>query len=105
MPRPKKNKNSAVVAAPDTPSAQLFSEMPKSSKLNKANLLEDSDDEGDAPADAPAFTVNEEFAKRFEYNKKREEIQRCMLRRRPLHTCAVLTAAASGGKVQEAGRV
>lgn len=79
MPRPKKNKNKAP--APDTPSAQLFAEMPKTPKLNKANLLEDSDDEDTGFATAqqsPAFKVNADFARRFEHNKKREEMQRCM---------------------------
>ncbi|EKD13644.1 uncharacterized protein L3040_004138 [Drepanopeziza brunnea f. sp. 'multigermtubi'] len=53
----------------------------------KANLLDDSDsgsssDKSDGGAqieldiDEPEFQVNQEYAKRFEYNKKREERQR-----------------------------
>ncbi|RSM00507.1 hypothetical protein CEP52_009072 [Fusarium oligoseptatum] len=45
----------------------------------KRNLLDDSDsdsDDGGAAVAAPGFRVNEEFARRFEHNKKREERQR-----------------------------
>ena len=49
----------------------------------RKNLLVDSDsseDESDGGAPVEnGFKVNEEFAKRFEYNKKREELSRCML--------------------------
>lgn len=50
----------------------------KSSKVSKRNLLDDSDsdsDDGGATV-GDAFKVNEEYARRFEYNKKREEKQR-----------------------------
>jgi protein KRI1 len=52
-------------------------------------LLEDSSSESEADdghggvlgtgsaAEAPAFKINEEYARRFEYNKKREELQQC----------------------------
>ncbi|KAF4974924.1 hypothetical protein FZEAL_8254 [Fusarium zealandicum] len=45
----------------------------------KRNLLDDSDSEsedGGAAVVAPELKVNEEFARRFEHNKKREERQR-----------------------------
>lgn len=45
----------------------------------KRDLLDDSDSEsedGGAAVTAPHFSVNEEFARRFEHNKKREEQQR-----------------------------
>lgn len=45
----------------------------------KANLLEDSgsdDEDGGAALAAPELKVNEEYARRFEHNKKREERQR-----------------------------
>lgn len=48
----------------------------------RKNLLVDSDSSGDEESDsggAPLdteFKVNEEYAKRFEYNKKREELSR-----------------------------
>ena len=38
----------------------------------------DSDDEGGASLN-PGFKVNEEYARRFEHNKKREEKHRCKL--------------------------
>jgi hypothetical protein len=52
---------------------------------NKPNLLDDSDSDsssedgsvGGAKLEEPEFKVNEEYAKRFEHNKKREELQRC----------------------------
>jgi len=52
-------------------------------KLNKSNLLDDSDssseDEsrGGALLEEPGFKINAEYAKRFEHNKKREELHRC----------------------------
>jgi protein KRI1 len=55
---------------------------PKQAEARK-NLLVESDSSGDdsdsggAPLDA-GFKVNEEYAKRFEYNKKREELARRM---------------------------
>jgi hypothetical protein len=58
-----------------------------SSKQSKANgeplakrpkLLTDGGDSESSSSDAeePVFKINEEFAKRFEHNKKREELQR-----------------------------
>lgn len=46
----------------------------------KRNLLDDSESESDgggAPVGDTPFTVNEEYARRFEHNKKREERHRC----------------------------
>ncbi|KAG6005057.1 hypothetical protein E4U21_000513 [Claviceps maximensis] len=50
-------------------------------KKSKRNLMDDSDsdsdsDEGGAQLDNSGFKVNEEYARRFEYNKKREERQK-----------------------------
>ncbi len=49
----------------------------------KRKLLDDSDsdseDGGAAVQQDSSFKVNEEYARRFEYNKKREERQRCKL--------------------------
>ncbi|KAF5021045.1 hypothetical protein F66182_6923 [Fusarium sp. NRRL 66182] len=48
-------------------------------KNSKRNLLDDSDSEsedGGAAVAGPDFKVNEDFARRFEHNKKREERQR-----------------------------
>ena len=52
---------------------------------NKPNLLDDSDSDsssedgsvGGAKLEDAEFKVNEEYAKRFEHNKRREELQRC----------------------------
>jgi protein KRI1 len=51
----------------------------------KPNLLEDSDSTsssdddsvGGAKLDELEFKINEEYAKRFEHNKKREELHKC----------------------------
>jgi protein KRI1 len=52
----------------------------KGPKAAKRNLLDDSDsdsDNGGAQLGKTDFKVNEEYARRFEYNKKREERQKC----------------------------
>lgn len=54
-------------------------EKTKEKAAKKVNLLDDSDsddEDGGANIAAPQLKVNEEFAKRFEHNKKREEMQR-----------------------------
>ncbi|TQN71621.1 Protein kri1 [Colletotrichum shisoi] len=54
-------------------------ESKKEKAPKRVNLLDDSDsDEDDGGADiaTPQLKVNEEYAKRFEHNKKREELQR-----------------------------
>jgi protein KRI1 len=51
----------------------------------KPNLLDDSDSTssseddsvGGAKLEGPGFNINEDYAKRFEHNKKREELQKC----------------------------
>ncbi|TGZ82043.1 Krr1-domain-containing protein [Ascodesmis nigricans] len=83
MPRPKKNKLPQLV--PDTPSAQLLAEKPKTPlsaiAKKKAELFDDSDSDAEfhsavqSPADG-AFKVNQDYARRFEHNKKREELHR-----------------------------
>lgn len=71
MPRKMKNKvgaqgNLEAEPAPDRPAKRV-----------KIFDQSDSEDSGDG-TDGVDLKVNEEFAKRFEYNKKREELQRCM---------------------------
>jgi protein KRI1 len=45
----------------------------------KAKLLDNTDDEdSDNDAGGASLKVNEDYARRFEYNKKREEQHRCM---------------------------
>lgn len=60
----------------------------KDHKAAKRNLLDDSDSDSDngGAAVESGFKVNEEFARRFEHNKKREEQHRrtwpnCSLRK------------------------
>jgi len=60
----------------------------------KPNLLDDSDSAsssdddsvGGAKLEEPEFKVNEEYAKRFEHNKKREELHKCWYFYSILHT-------------------
>lgn len=50
------------------------------SKAKKPSLLEDSDSSDSESGGAelnPEFNINEEYARRFEHNKKREELHRC----------------------------
>jgi hypothetical protein len=54
----------------------------ESPRLNKSNLLDDSDsssedESGGAALEDTGFKINAEYAKRFEYNKKREEKLKC----------------------------
>jgi protein KRI1 len=54
----------------------------ESTKPTKRKLLDDSDsdsDDGGAAVEGSGFAVNQEYARRFEHNKKREERQRCRL--------------------------
>lgn len=59
------------------------------SKTSKRKLLDDSDSDSDEGGGAPiqdsGFGVNQEYARRFEHNKKREEKQRCELLREALN--------------------
>lgn len=55
-----------------------------SSKNPVKRLFEDDDDEDGAnafggPTGGASFKINEEFAKRYDHNKNREERQRCKL--------------------------
>ena len=63
------------------------SPQPKRAKLLLDDENSDSDgsqmrgvsiSKGSANSGNTGFTVNEEFARRFEHNKKREELHRCM---------------------------
>jgi protein KRI1 len=54
------------------------------SKKMRTLMDDDSSDSGDDAGGVPigkssesSFKINEDFAKRFEYNKKREEVARC----------------------------
>lgn len=51
---------------------------PNERPSKKAKLLDDSDVESDNDDGGVSLKINEEYAKRFEYNKKRDERFRCM---------------------------
>jgi protein KRI1 len=52
---------------------------PKSTLLYDSDSASSSEDEsgGGAKLADPGFKINEEYAKRFEHNKKRAELHRC----------------------------
>jgi protein KRI1 len=61
------------------PKSQTAATKDKSSNPNKRKLLDDSDsdsDNGGAAIGGSSLKVNEEYARRFEHNKKREEKQK-----------------------------
>lgn len=92
MPRKMKNK-SLNDLTPATPSAQLLAEKPKTPATEKTptaskkkNIFdEDNSDDGAEFVSAQqspekpelVLKVNEEYARRFEHNKKREELHKC----------------------------
>jgi protein KRI1 len=51
---------------------------PKASMLHDSDSASSSDESGGGvKLDEPGFKINEEYAKRFEHNKKRAELHRC----------------------------
>jgi protein KRI1 len=66
----------------------------------KAKLLDNTDDEdSEAEAGDAGFQVNEEYARRFEHNKKRAEQHR---RRQSMHLGAAhMLTVCSGGKIRQ----
>ncbi|PSN68193.1 Krr1-domain-containing protein [Corynespora cassiicola Philippines] len=77
MPRPKKNKSDAGLKR-DLDEDVVKADAPEKRPAKKVKLLDDSDDDSDADADVGGVSlkVNEEYARRFEHNKKREEQHR-----------------------------
>jgi len=76
MPRPKSAKARAAQAHRDANNANNapLGERP----AKKAKLLDLSDDDSDTDDDGGiSLKVNEDYARRFEHNKKRAERQRC----------------------------
>lgn len=69
--------------------------------VRKPSLFDDSDDESDGGA---KLQVNAEFAKRFEHNKKREELHRCkylvMSTSHPVSRQSLTKPRYSGGEIQ-----
>lgn len=76
-----------VICSFVTPEAYFFVNMEPPSKRARKLLDDDSSsDSGDESGGVPigkqspddsAFKVNEDYARRFEHNKKREEMQKC----------------------------
>ncbi len=90
-PRSKSRKSTMPKRKADTVSQTLSDSDSKKVKrdegvsLKKAVLLDDSDSasgsedesDGGAQLEQSGFKINESFARRFEHNKRREELQRC----------------------------
>lgn len=77
---------------------------PPLKKQRKALLDDGSDESGDEGgvnlAEGQEFKINEEYARRFEHNKKREELQRCAHSPNQLPLPCILTAwFCSGGQI------
>ncbi|ODA82577.1 hypothetical protein RJ55_01084 [Drechmeria coniospora] len=63
-------------AAASASAAKSGTADPKRSKMNLLDDSESDSDDGGAQLQGTSFKVNEEYAKRFEHNKKREERQK-----------------------------
>lgn len=78
-------RKAASLGLPASASSSKKSRHAETNQLSKPSLLDDSgsssagEDEsvGGVELDPSAFKINEEYAKRFEYNKKREDLHRC----------------------------
>ncbi len=87
MPKRKVDALSSISSSTNTKKAKP--DLSKSTEPKKApTLLVDSDfesssedetDLGGVPLEEQSFKINEEYAKRFEHNRKREELRRCGL--------------------------
>lgn len=76
------------------------------SKKQKKVLWDDdsSDEDGGVSLNVDKdgeFKINEDYAKRFEYNKKREELARCMYRAVQSVMAGLLTHLDSGTKARQ----
>lgn len=68
----------------------------------KAKLLDNTDDEeSGADEGGASLKVNEDYARRFEYNKKREEQHRRMFSCAPVPSHAMSLTVGSRGKVRQ----
>jgi hypothetical protein len=96
MPRPKKAANGVKHSlGDDFVPLKTADERP----AKKAKLLDDSDEESGNEDGGVALKVNEEYAKRFEHNKKRAERHR--RKPNPILIFSVVSNDHSGGKVRQ----
>jgi protein KRI1 len=79
-------------------------ESSKPSLLDDNDSASSSDDDsvGGAKLEQPDFKINEEYAKRFEHNKKREELHKCSY---SAHQYKFVLSPSSGGEIPKAGEV
>jgi len=84
MPKRKADSLGGVTPVKDSKKAKQDAPA-KSNGFARGNMLVDSDSDsgsdeemGGALLEEPAFKINEEYARRFEHNKKREELQQCL---------------------------
>ena len=97
MPRPKKETPNGVKRAHAEEYIPLDSAANRPAK--KTRLLGDSDEETDDEAGGVSLNVNEDYARRFEYNKKREDKNRRMVMVSSIRV--TFANSRSGGKVRQ----
>jgi len=75
-------------------------EYPKPSLLDDSDSASSSDDDsvGGAKLEQSDFKINEEYAKRFEHNKKREELRKCSF---AVHPSKSVLSPFSRGEISE----
>lgn len=72
------SKKSKLSDLKDSPAPERQSKMTlMDDSSSDSSSDEDGGEDGGAKLDESIFKINEDYAKRFEHNKKREEMQRC----------------------------
>lgn len=84
---PKRKAEAVIATSSSNGRKKIKAESHQKTPLQKSsNLLDDSDsdsnsdnesEDGGVPLEETDFKINAEFARRFEHNKKREELQKC----------------------------
>jgi protein KRI1 len=102
-----KRKADPLTQVPATNSSKKVKHDTTTEKM-KPSLLDDSDSGssdddsvGGAKLEEPTFRINEEYAKRFEHNKKREELHKCQYF---IQLYKALLSLSSGGEIPKDGQ-
>jgi hypothetical protein len=76
-PNERRSKRAKTLDSDEIPTEKVFYEQDQV-PVKKAQLFDNSDEGSDADDGTVSLKVNDEYARRFEHNKKRAEKQRCM---------------------------